>query len=297
MDTFLIYASRGRNAWWRYVASSVIACLFAGFVIVAISVALLTMHVLTRQAILGLQRPADAPAFFLGIFATFGAFLIGWIAATALVQKKKPKDIVGRWRWRAFFWGFVAWTAIQCATSLADFLLSPKGFALSASVATAKLFGFALLGLGVQSFAEEFVFRGFLTQGILLMLKRPFPAAIVSGLMFGAVHIPNGTAQAVNAALFGIVCSYLAIRTGGIALTYGIHLSNNLFGAVAVVSASDVFSGSPGIFVQNTPQLRWWDTAVSAACLIALAVYFVRRNIAPTAAAKLLKVEEKAATG
>ena len=100
----------------------------------------------------------------------------------------------------------------------------------------------------VQTFTEEFIFRGFVTQGILLVLRRPLPAACVSGLVFGAMHIPNGWPQAINAVWFGIICALIAIRTGGIALTSGIHLANNYFGAMGVVSGGDVFKGQPRSF-------------------------------------------------
>jgi membrane protease YdiL (CAAX protease family) len=128
----------------------------------------------------------------------------------------------------------------------------------------------AAAGLLVQTFCEEFFFRGLITQGLLLWLKRPWPAAIVSGLLFGALHIANGPQQALNAVAFGIVCSMLAIRTGGIAFTWGLHLANNYFGAVVVVSAGDVFKGSPGLFTQNTPQLMWWDLSLA---VLALALF------------------------
>ncbi len=119
----------------------------------------------------------------------------------------------------------------------------------------------------VQTFGEEFIFRGYLTQGFLLALKKPLPAAIASGLLFGSVHIPNGIPQALNATVFGIVCALIAIRTGGIALTFGLHLANNYFGAVVVVSGADVFKGSPGIITQTTPQLIWWDLCIAVAAL------------------------------
>ena len=130
----------------------------------------------------------------------------------------------------------------------------------------------------MQTFAEEFVFRGFASQGLLLATRRVLPTALISGLLFGALHIPNGPSQAVSATIFGIVLSVIAIRTGGIAFTYGLHLVNNLFGAVVVASNNDAFHGSPALFSQNTPQLMWWDTAIGVAALVAVAVLVLRRR-------------------
>jgi len=280
---FLELASRGKNAWWRYVAVVILACLIAGALTFAGSLALASAHLIDTHTIAALQHPTNAPVFFLGVGATFGVLLIGFAIAIALLQRKRMADITGPWRWRLFLTGFVIWLAVEVVGTFLDFLLAPHGFSLTVSHATLALALFAAAGLAVQTFTEEFIFRGFLTQGIFLLLKRPVLASVVSGVLFGTLHIPNGAPQAVSAGFFGIACSYIAIRTGGIALTYGIHLANNAFGAIVVISADDVFKGSPGIFTQNTPHLLWWDAAVSALAFAGVAALAARGWLARAA--------------
>jgi uncharacterized protein len=186
----------------------------------------------------------------------------------ALLQGKRFGDVVGRWNWKLFSWAVVFWVVVEILASGMDFLIAPNGFHITASDGTLDLALWALFGLSVQTFAEEFIFRGYLTQAFLLATKNPLAAALVSGLLFGAMHAPNGAPQAVAAGCFGIVTSLIAIRTGGIAFTFGLHLTNNLFSAVIMISTDDVFLGSPGLISQNTPQLVWWDVAVTAAALV-----------------------------
>jgi membrane protease YdiL (CAAX protease family) len=95
--------------------------------------------------------------------------------------------------------------------------------------------------------------------------------------LFGSLHIPNGYAQAFAAAALGIVASLIAIRTGGIAFTFGMHLINNLFGAVVVVSADDVFKGLPALITQNTPFLTWWDSGVELVLLVSVGWFVLTR--------------------
>jgi hypothetical protein len=104
-----------------------------------------------------------------------------------------------------------------------------------------------------------------------LATRRPLAAATLSGLLFGALHAPNGPPQAIGAAAFGTATALVTIRTGSIAFSYGLHLANNVFGAVLVVSAGDVFSGSPALATQNTPQLMWWDLGATIVALVAVA--------------------------
>jgi membrane protease YdiL (CAAX protease family) len=267
-ETFLEFAARGKTAWWRYLLSCVLAFLIAIILGVVITFCLQALHKFPDNFATEILQPSHPPVFFIGTGAIFGTLVIGLIIAMAVLQGKTFSDVVGLWNWKLFFWAIVIWTVIEILASLLDFLIAPHSFRITATSGTLDLALLALLGLSVQTFAEEFIFRGYLTQAFLLVTKHPLTAALLSGLLFGAMHVPNGAPQAVSAACFGIVTSLIAIRTGGIAFTFGLHLTNNLFGAVILVSADDVFLGSPGLISQNTPQLIWWDVGVTAAALV-----------------------------
>ena len=174
---------------------------------------------------------------------------------------------------------------MQASLALVDYVIAPAGFSLSLNAGTGLLAATALTGILVQTFTEEFLFRGYVTQGLILVFKKPLPAAAVSGLLFGSLHIPNGIPQALNATVFGIVCALIAIRSGGLALTFGIHLANNYFGAAILVSGSDVFKGSPGLISQTTPQLLWWDFSLGVLALVAMYWLVFRQRYFSAAAA------------
>lgn len=266
----LEFASRGRNAWWRYILTLILACLLTFILLVLAGIGLGALHALPPDFARQMQQPKDATTFFLGIGAVFGVLALALAVAARIIHGKRAKDIIGLWRWRYVLLGLVVWTGAGFGLALIDVFVAPHGFAVTASAGSVALAGTAFIGLSIQTFAEEFIFRGYLTQGLLLAIKRPLPAAIVSGLLFGALHIPNGIPQALVAVIFGIISALIAIRMGGIALTYGIHLANNYFGAVVVVSTGDVFNGSPGLLTQNTPQLMWSDVALTIVALLGL---------------------------
>lgn len=284
MTVFLEYAARGRNAWWRYAACVVLALGLTILLGLAVVSVLTVADVLPDDFETRIIDPSEPIAFFLANGVLFGLLIAGLAVAARLIHAKRFTDLLGAWRWPVFWRGLAVWLVVLVAAVLIDFALAPQGFRVSADGRTAALVAVALPALAVQTFAEEFVFRGYVTQGLLLATRRVLPAALISGLLFGALHIPNGTPQAVSATAFGIVMAFIAIRTGSIAFTSGLHLANNAFGAIVVVSGGDVFRNTPGFFTQTTPHLMWWDTAVGVVGLVAVAV-LVGRGRGPASGA------------
>lgn len=270
--TYLDYAARGRNAGWRYVLALALAFIFA---VVVGGVALLPLQLgglLPTDWMVAAQDPGQPVSFFLFNGAVFGLLLAGVAFGARWIQKKRPTDLLGWWSWRLFGLGAAIWVVALTAAALIDFAVAPSGFRFTATADTPTLALAALVGLALQTFTEEYIFRGHITQGLMLAIRKPLLAALVSGLIFGAVHIPNGAPQAASATVFGVVMALIAIRTRGIAFTSGLHLVNNVFGAVVLVSAGDAFRGSPGLFSQDTPHLMWWDMAVGSLALVVVAL-------------------------
>ncbi|HWE48054.1 MAG TPA: CPBP family intramembrane glutamic endopeptidase [Caulobacteraceae bacterium] len=287
--SLLDYARRGRTRWYFWILTGlltlVLALLLQIVVCVALTVALMRQTGVAAPTVLQhlmdlMQKPSDPISFFLFAGAMFGCYLVGlWLAALWL-QGKRFGDLVGRWRWGTFAAGAGVWLALIAAGGLLDWVLDPKGFTVTFSPATASLALVAILGLPIQTFAEEFMFRGWIAQGWLLATKNPIATALLSGLMFGSVHLgnpPDGLISAAAASCFGIASTLIAIRLGGLAFSFGMHLVNNLWSAVVVVSSSDVFKGAPGIFSQHTSGLDWSDVGIEALCLaLVTALVYVR---------------------
>jgi membrane protease YdiL (CAAX protease family) len=273
---YLEHALRGHNAAWRYVVGFVGALVLAIISASILIIILQLFHLLPADFAQHLQDASQPTKFYPATGALFGLLLLSFVAAARMAHGKRFTDIIGAWRWRLFVQGLAIWIVVLLAATLIDFLIAPTGFKVTANAQTLTLAAVALGGLAVQTFAEEFVFRGYLTQGLLVATRRVIPTALISGLLFGAMHIPNGWPQAASATVFGIVLALIAIETGGIAFTSGLHLANNVFGAVVLISSGDAFRGSPGILTQNTPQLMWWDTAVGAVGLVLVGAWVSR---------------------
>ena len=150
---------------------------------------------------LGLRRPAP-----------------GWGAPTALA-------FIG---YLAFAFAFTQLVAQPEQTDVADQL----GFGNSAFGAVAA----GLLIVIVAPVCEEIFFRGFVFGG--LRSRLPFlPAAVISGLIFGSVHLTTGNvAAAAQLSVLGAVLAWLYERTGSITTTMAVHIVNNALAFAVLVS-------------------------------------------------------------
>lgn len=278
---FLEYARRGKPGAWRYPVVIVVALLLAMAFAAVLGVALALAGVLKADTARALQDPRQTGPYFATVAVTFGVLLLGAWASARMLQGKRFGDLVGRWRWSLAGLGFGVWFIILILGAVADFLLRPAGFSFSADGRTPLFVLTVAPALVIQTFTEEFVFRGLITQGLARAFKRPWIASVASGLVFGSAHIPNGPVQAATATIFGIVLAFMAIETGGLALGWGLHLVNNLFAGIVTVSTGDVFNGAHGLFRQNTPDLNGFDFAFSVAALAFAAWFLLRRATKP----------------
>ena len=97
---------------------------------------------------------------------------------------------------------------------------------------------FFLLGVVVVApVAEELLFRGALLRG-LLRRTNPFVAVFGSALIFGLVHVVGdlGTGYYVPAfVMLGVISGWMAVTTGNLAASIGLHMGFNLLGALAIL--------------------------------------------------------------
>jgi membrane protease YdiL (CAAX protease family) len=139
---------------------------------------------------------------------------------------------------------------------------------LGADRSTIALLAVAFLVSVVAPIAEEFFFRGFF-YGALRNWRGVLPAAIITGLVFGAIHAGSADWEfLLPLAVFGFVLCLLRERTGSLYPCIVLHCANN---SLAFGVSQD-----------------WgWEIPVLFACalgLIALAALAVRARWTPAPA-------------
>ncbi|MFD5269688.1 CPBP family intramembrane glutamic endopeptidase [Streptomyces sp. NPDC058335] len=235
-----------RHRWWRPVLGTL-------FVAVAytVTVGLLYALVSAVGVARGHREGPDGTVEF-GPVTTTAVDLTMLAVAIPLVLLavrwigRRPAGTVSsvtgglRWRWL----GLCLLAALPIlAVTAGAMLLLPAEDGPSEQWAGWEVFGPALamlvLLVPLQAAAEEYVFRGWLTQAVGAFLRSPWPAIVPQAVLFAAAHgwgTPWGFADLV---VFGAVAGWLTVRTGGLEAAIGLHAVNNLLAFAAAASVVD----------------------------------------------------------
>jgi membrane protease YdiL (CAAX protease family) len=134
--------------------------------------------------------------------------------------------------WPALGWLALSWFGFICfsAAWVAALNIKEKDRLpdeLGADESTVALVSVAVLVCVLAPIAEEFFFRGYFFSA-LRSWKGLWPAAAITGLVFGAIHIGSApVAYLVPLAVFGFVLCLLYWRTGSLYPCIVLHALNN----------------------------------------------------------------------
>jgi membrane protease YdiL (CAAX protease family) len=197
---------------------------------------------------------------FTGTFLTFVPLLIGIFLVVRLIHSRPfltlitPRARVG---WGRFGQGFLLFGALLIFATVIEALLYPGRYQFALNVG--RFLPFLIVGLiliPIQTASEELLFRGYVMQGLSLLVRSPIVLAVICGLIFTLPHLANPELSAgfwlVTPQYFvvGFALAIITLKDNGLELALGVHTVNNLFVGLLVtfpdsaIQAETVFISS-----------------------------------------------------
>jgi uncharacterized protein len=187
----------------------------------------------------------DTNLIFLGMLLTFVFTLGGLWLGVAMFHKRAFATLIngfGAVRWSRFFVAFGVWFGITAMMEGVNYMMHPADYTLCFQ--GEPFLGTLLISLFIlpfQTSCEEFVFRGWLMQGIGSIAQKPWVPLLITSVLFGAMHFANPEVtkygivpMAVYYIGFGLFMGLVALLDDGLELSLGLHFGNNFFGATMV---------------------------------------------------------------
>ncbi|WP_234335797.1 CPBP family intramembrane glutamic endopeptidase [Streptomyces sp. NRRL S-1022] len=233
-----------RYRWWRPLLGTLVAA-----VTYLVAVVILMFCSVALGLSLGYREDNDGWPEFGPVSGTAVDLLsiavaIPVVALTVRwIGRRRPgtvSSVTGRLRWRWLLRCALTALPVLALAMAGMFLLPADGGAegpWAGWAAFARALAVLVVLVPVQAAAEEYLFRGWLTQAAGAYLRSPWAALLPQAVLFAAAHgwgTPWGFADLV---VFGTAAGWLTWRTGGLEASIALHAVNNLlaFGASAAV--------------------------------------------------------------
>jgi len=220
-------------AWWRPVLGLLLlTVVYAVAAMVVVLVSLLT-GVGPDLALLDLVDPVVLLITNLSLIVAVPSVWLAWAVAHGM-RSGWSSSVLARLRWRLL-------------PRLVLLALATLGVGIALSVLLGALSGDELTGpvpdLGwlllvvvlttpLQSAAEEYLFRGYLSQAIAGWIRAPragaVVAAVVTAALFSAAHAPPDFLTFLDRFVFGLAASAVVWLTGGLEAAIVLHAVNNV---------------------------------------------------------------------
>lgn len=221
-------------AWWRPVLGLLLFTVLYGVAAVVLVLVVVLTGVVPDLA---MQDLTDIGVLLVTNASLIVAIPIVWVCWLVPHGLKIgwSSSVLGRLRWRMLLpwtWRGLATLGLAVAIGL---LLTIAGTDLSITGPTSS-FGWLLLVVllttPLQCAAEEYFFRGYLSQAIAGWVGRPQAGAVVAGVLtaalFSAAHAPPDVETFLYRFVIGLVLSAVVWLTGGLEAAIALHTVNNV---------------------------------------------------------------------
>ncbi len=150
--------------------------------------------------------------------------------------------------WNRVFFSFIIWGTFSAALIFISYLMSPESFVYNFNLRPfLALALISLILIPLQTSFEEYLFRGYLMQGIGLISKRRWIPLFLTSVVFGLLHCANPEVEKMGYILLvyyigtGFLLGIMTLMDEGMELSLGFHAANNITGALLVTSDWTVF--------------------------------------------------------
>jgi len=248
---YISQAFKSLHEWWRYLAGLIIIVIAVIIGQIPFTAAIMlkafkngdNIFQLDEQNMMSLLEPNLNLFLMLLSFAIglVGVFMVAkYLHRQPLIQLTTSRPKID---WKRFWFIFILWGIISSGFVLIDYFTSPEDYVINFQlVPFIILCVIAILFVPLQTSFEEFLFRGYLMQGIGVILKNKWAPLLLTSFTFGMLHIANPEVDKLGNMIMvyyigtGLFLGIMTLMDEGLELSLGFHAANNLFTALLVTA-------------------------------------------------------------
>ncbi|GLB53681.1 abortive infection protein [Neptunitalea chrysea] len=246
---YIEQALKSKHEWWRYLIGFVIV-IVAWLIIGRLPMQLLIAY---KKNTLGVEAHSlNEIINLLGnntyLVLYIVSFAIGLFTLFVVVQNLHKFTILklttsrSKFDWNRFFMSFFTISLASLLTVYISYKIYPEVFILNFDLEKFVMLFLVVLLLPIQTSLEEYIFRGYLMQGLGVSSMCKWIPFIGTSVLFGIMHLGNPEiAQMGDVVLVfyigtGFTLGIMTLMDEGMELALGFHAANNMIGALLVTA-------------------------------------------------------------
>ncbi len=180
----------------------------------------------------------------------------------ALTTSRKKID------WGRFWFAFGIVSIFIMLTTVGDYFANPEDYEWNFQlVPFLILLVVAIVFVPLQTSFEEYLFRGYLMQGIGVVAGNRWLPLLITSVLFGGLHFFNPEVTKLGNTIMiyyigtGFLLGIMALMDEGIELSLGFHAANNLLTALIVTADWTAFQ-TESLFKDVSEPSAGWDVLI-----------------------------------
>lgn len=177
----------------------------------------------------------------------FGGMLLGVFISAKLLHKNSIRELTtsrDKIDWSRVFYSFAIWGLITVPLILIDTtFISPENYQWNFNYNSfIILLAIVIVFIPIQTSAEEYLFRGYLMQGIGVVSGNRWLPLLFTSVAFGLMHYANPEIDKLGNMVYvfyigsGLFAGIMTLMDEGMELALGWHAANNTFAALLVTA-------------------------------------------------------------
>jgi hypothetical protein len=250
---YIEQAFKGLHESWKYVVGFIVVFVIATQIIGAMPLmgaiaykTLETGNMIDMSDMSNVYSLFDSNTTLLLILIPFVVGFVALFLWVKFLHKLDFKSLTTSRKkidWKRVLFSFLLWGGITVFMIVLDYQLSPENYQWNFEFNKfIVLVIIAVLLVPIQTSFEEYLFRGYLMQGIGIAAKNKWVPLLVTSFIFGMMHIANPEVAKIGYIIMvyyigtGLFLGILTLMDEGMELALGFHAANNLITALLVTA-------------------------------------------------------------
>ncbi len=280
---YIAQGKLGKLGMWKYIPIPLLFMLLMGLQYLAVKFMNLDVAAeIERQINSKGKNQFFAENLIFFVFFLGGLFF--WVryvhqqSILSLTTSRKKID------WGRFFFVFILMASFIIISTLIAYFISPNDFQINFQpIPFLILLGIAVLLIPIQTSFEEYLFRGYMMQGLGLVAKNKWIPLLITSVLFGIMHAANPEVDTLGPIVMvyyigtGLFLGILTLMDEGLELSLGFHAANNLV-TVLLVTANWTALQTDSIFIDVSDPSSGYDVLIPVLIIFPIFLFILSKK-------------------